>query len=573
MPINFGNPTTTQLRTNYASSLRDHQTALAQWLDDAVVGTLTATPTGAFRVRSANFGDVQRWNGTSWVGQPINGIHHSSSAVGIGGTPTRLLHLRATLNTYLSMTNDTSGHANTDGLQFLMGGLNASIINREAGSLDFSTSDTVRFTLSSGGVATFGGAVFAPSYAMSATGGTPSTGIAAPASSTLGFYANTIEHERILPSGRHLYGTATDAGPYRLQVVSDAATSWARWKAGAAAASYMDFQRGDTGATLGYLGSDGGGAVAGGTGANLALRAENALYLAAGGGVRVQIDASGNLAVGTTTPKTTYTTGGVGRLGMEAAASYTGLAAYAYSTNTSAGGTVVLGRSRSGTLGTLATTVAGNILGYVSWEGVNSSNALVAGAWMFGIQDGAASAGHIPAGIGFATNDGAGIANRHILLSTGHWQPQGTTETMDLGDSTHRYRTLYTKDLNITGTLFHSNSVVGAGLRMFGYGGLPYRIGLEALTQVADANVVVRDMVMMATTGFTITTTLLSDVSGSFMVYNNSGSSITITQGAGVTLRLAGSATTGNRTLAQRGFAFVFVAFTTEATLFGTGLS
>jgi hypothetical protein len=38
-------------------------------------------------------------------------------------------------------------------------------------------------------------------------------------------------------------------------------------------------------------------------------------------------------------------------------------------------------------------------------------------------------------------------------------------------------------------------------------------------------------------------------------VFNNSGSSQTITQGTSVTLRLAGTATTGNRTLAQYGVA------------------
>ena len=36
-------------------------------------------------------------------------------------------------------------------------------------------------------------------------------------------------------------------------------------------------------------------------------------------------------------------------------------------------------------------------------------------------------------------------------------------------------------------------------------------------------------------------------------IYNNSGSSVTITQGSGLTMYLAGTATTGDRTLAQRG--------------------
>jgi hypothetical protein len=38
-------------------------------------------------------------------------------------------------------------------------------------------------------------------------------------------------------------------------------------------------------------------------------------------------------------------------------------------------------------------------------------------------------------------------------------------------------------------------------------------------------------------------------------IYNNSGSSQTITAGSGVTIRLAGSSSTGNRTLAQYGVA------------------
>ena len=40
-----------------------------------------------------------------------------------------------------------------------------------------------------------------------------------------------------------------------------------------------------------------------------------------------------------------------------------------------------------------------------------------------------------------------------------------------------------------------------------------------------------------------------------FTIYNNSSSSITITAGASVTFRLAGTATTGPRTLAQYGVA------------------
>lgn len=49
-------------------------------------------------------------------------------------------------------------------------------------------------------------------------------------------------------------------------------------------------------------------------------------------------------------------------------------------------------------------------------------------------------------------------------------------------------------------------------------------------------------------------------------LHNNTGpGSITLTQGSGLTLRLAGTATTGNRTLAQRGVCRIYFISPTEA--------
>lgn len=58
-----------------------------------------------------------------------------------------------------------------------------------------------------------------------------------------------------------------------------------------------------------------------------------------------------------------------------------------------------------------------------------------------------------------------------------------------------------------------------------------------------------------------------------FSVYNDTSGSLTITQGSGVTLRLAGTGTTGNRTLAQRGLATVWCRSATEAVIVGSGVS
>jgi hypothetical protein len=56
-------------------------------------------------------------------------------------------------------------------------------------------------------------------------------------------------------------------------------------------------------------------------------------------------------------------------------------------------------------------------------------------------------------------------------------------------------------------------------------------------------------------------------------IYNNSSSAQTITQGSGVTLRLAGSATTGNRTLGQRGICTLLCVASDEFAISGAGLT
>jgi hypothetical protein len=56
-------------------------------------------------------------------------------------------------------------------------------------------------------------------------------------------------------------------------------------------------------------------------------------------------------------------------------------------------------------------------------------------------------------------------------------------------------------------------------------------------------------------------------------IYNDSGSDQTITQGASVTLREAGTANTGNRTLGQYGLVTVLCVASNEFVISGAGLS
>ena len=78
--------------------------------------------------------------------------------------------------------------------------------------------------------------------------------------------------------------------------------------------------------------------------------------------------------------------------------------------------------------------------------------------------------------------------------------------------------------------------------------------------------------ISITTGGVTVPASVFS-VGDVVTIFNNSGSSQTITQGASVTLRLAGTATTGNRTLAQYGLSTVLCVGTNTFAIVGQGLT
>ena len=81
-----------------------------------------------------------------------------------------------------------------------------------------------------------------------------------------------------------------------------------------------------------------------------------------------------------------------------------------------------------------------------------------------------------------------------------------------------------------------------------------------------------RGALLSVTGGVTIPTSVFA-ANDTFTIYNNSAANITLTQGAGLTLRQVGTASTGNRTLAQRGLATVLFISATEAVISGGGLT
>ena len=78
--------------------------------------------------------------------------------------------------------------------------------------------------------------------------------------------------------------------------------------------------------------------------------------------------------------------------------------------------------------------------------------------------------------------------------------------------------------------------------------------------------------ISITTGGVTVPTAVFS-IGDAVTIFNNSASSQTITQGASVTLRNAGTATTGNRTLAQYGICTVLCVASNVFVISGAGLS
>ena len=72
--------------------------------------------------------------------------------------------------------------------------------------------------------------------------------------------------------------------------------------------------------------------------------------------------------------------------------------------------------------------------------------------------------------------------------------------------------------------------------------------------------------------GVTVPSGILS-AGDAITIFNSSTGDITITQGSSVTMYLAGSSTTGNRVLAQKGVATVLCVGTDTFTILGGGLS
>jgi hypothetical protein len=95
-------------------------------------------------------------------------------------------------------------------------------------------------------------------------------------------------------------------------------------------------------------------------------------------------------------------------------------------------------------------------------------------------------------------------------------------------------------------------------------------------SQTGAYNVVAGDagkFISITTGGVSVLTTTAFTTGQSVSIYNNSGSSQTITQGTSVTIYQVGTANTGNRTLAQRGLCTILCVGSNTYVITGGGVT
>jgi hypothetical protein len=188
------------------------------------------------------------------------------------------------------------------------------------------------------------------------------------------------------------------------------------------------------------------------------------------------------------------------------------------------------------------------------------------------------------------TRDGQGIPTANIVWGNFNLTGVGTlgavTATISgngtiagtlgvTGNTTVGGTLAVTGTLTATGGLVNSTTISdGQGSpaqRLVGYRALPFT-GATAGRTLALTDV---GMGIPATGTVNVPTnaSVAFSIGDTASVYNNSGSSISITASGGVTLRLVGSASTGTRTLAQRGICTLLKVGTDEWVATGGGVS
>jgi len=230
-------------------------------------------------------------------------------------------------------------------------------------------------------------------------------------------------------------------------------------------------------------------------------------------------------------------------------------------TNNANGARWALAKSRSGAIGTKTTVVTGDNLGRLSWYGDNGTSWIEA-ATIYSEVASSPTATIVPARIVFAPcSTAGGLVVIGTIDETGLTVAATTTSTS-----------------STTGSLVANGGVGVAGAINAG-GAISDLIGnvrsIPQNSQTGAYALAVTDNgkhISITTGGVTVNSGIFS-AGQVVVIFNNSASSQTITQGTSVTMYLGGAGTTGNRTLAGYGVATVMCVASNTFVITGSGLT
>jgi hypothetical protein len=233
--------------------------------------------------------------------------------------------------------------------------------------------------------------------------------------------------------------------------------------------------------------------------------------------------------------------------------------------------------------GTWSINVTGNA-GTVT-NGVYTSGTYADPAWITSLA-GSKISGNISGNAGNVTgtvaiaNGGTGATSASVALSNLGAYPASNPSgyTSNAGTVTSVSGTGSANGLSLSGTVTSSGNItlsgsvtsVASGATIdgvtIGYRSIP-RSTTSGTATTGDVG-----KVIAVTAGITIPNATFA-AGDAVSIYNDSASSVTITQGASLTLRQAGTTNTGNRTLAARGMATIWFNSSSEAIISGSGVS
>lgn len=235
-----------------------------------------------------------------------------------------------------------------------------------------------------------------------------------------------------------------------------------------------------------------------------------------------------------------------------------------------------IGAGTSSTSGTVTSVSGtGTVNGLTLTGTVTSSGSLTLGGTLSGVSLTSAVTGTLP-----IANGGTGATTAaNALTALGAYpatNPNGYTS--NTGTVTSVSGTGSTNGLSISGTVTTSGSItlsgsvtsVATGATIDGV-----TIGFRSIPRSTTSGTATTGdvgKVIAVSAGITIPNATFA-AGDAVSIYNDSASSVTITQGTSLTLRQAGTTNTGNRTLAARGMATIWFNSSSEAIISGAGVS